>query len=118
MEDAESERGLVASRGVMLIDDFARATGLVRQAADALVTDRRVEGLHHSDGRVFGIFDDALPTREQLQSWGLDVRDDYDPERHRSYSADADDGPDPAPDADAGESESAGWTMSWDHNQS
>ena len=76
-----------------------------------LVTGDKVEGLRYADGRVFGIFDDALPTRGQLQSWGLDVRDDWDPEQHRSYTVPADD--DPASDENEPEGEPAGWTMSW-----
>lgn len=81
----------------MLIDDFAQATGLDRRAADALVKDQRVEGVWRLDGQVFGIYDDALPTQEELRSWGLSVREDYDPEAHRSFDdtddeADASDG--------------------------
>jgi hypothetical protein len=34
--------------------------------------------------RPFGIFDDALPLREELVARGLSVRDDYDPELLRS----------------------------------
>ncbi|WP_155992780.1 hypothetical protein [Nocardioides sp. URHA0020] len=37
--------------------------------------------------RPFGIFDDALPTRQELISLGLSVTDDYDPETHRSFEA-------------------------------
>ena len=113
MDDAASARPAPEGRGVMLIDEFSRATGLDRQAADALVTGAKVEGLRHTDGRVFGIFDDALPTRDQLQSWGLDVRDDYDPEHYRSYAVAADDDRDPATEENEPERESEGWTMSW-----
>ncbi len=113
MDDAASAWLAPANRGVMLIDEFSRATGLNRQSADALVTGDKVEGLRYTDGRVFGIFDDALPTRDQLQSWGLDVRDDYDPEQHRSYTVDADDNPSPATDENEPEGECEGWTMSW-----
>ena len=97
---------------MMLIDDFSRATGLDRQTADALVTDRKVEGLFHLDGRVVGVFDDVLPTKEELRSWGMKVRDDYDPERHRSHVGTDDD-----PDVFGGEARTSGpsanWTMSW-----
>ncbi len=68
----------------MLIDEFSQATGLDRPTADALVKDREVEGLCRPDGQVWGIFDDVLPTKEELRSLGLRVRDDYDPARHRS----------------------------------
>lgn len=113
MDDAASARPAPEDRGVMLIDEFSRATGLDRQATDALVTGDKVEGLRHTDGRVFGIFDDALPSRNQLQSWGLDVRDDYDPEQHRSYTVDAGDDPGPATGENKPDGESEGWTMSW-----
>ena len=112
MDGLASDMPAPDNRGVMLIDEFSRVTGLDREAADALVTDRKVEGLRHQDGRVFGIFDDALPTKDVLRSLGLDVRDDYDPERHRSYTVVADE--DPGPDGkDEVEGGCAGWTMSW-----
>jgi hypothetical protein len=57
------------NRGVMVIHEFSRVTGLDRQTADALVTDRKVEGLRHTDGRVFGISDDALPRRTSCARW-------------------------------------------------
>jgi hypothetical protein len=97
----------------MRIDEFSSATGLDRRTLDALVTDHRVEGMRYTDGRVFGIFDDALPTRSQLHSWGLDVRDDYDPEQHRSYTVNTDDDLDGAIDESEPDDESAGWTMTW-----
>lgn len=101
----------------MLIDEFSRATGLDRPTVDALVTDRKVEGLRHLDGRVFGIFDDVLPTKEELRSWGLSVRDDYDPERHRSYVG-TDDDSDAFGSEEGATGSSAGWTMSWDDAES
>lgn len=112
MDDVASDKPAPENRGVMLIDEFSRATGLDRQTSDALVTGRKVEGLCHTDGRVFGVFDDALPTKEALRSLGLKVRDDYDPERHRSYVG-TDDDPDPASGEDGAGGESANWTMSW-----
>ncbi len=33
---------------------------------------------------AFGLFDDALPSRDLLVALGLQVRDDYDPAEHRS----------------------------------
>lgn len=112
MDEATGDEPLLAGRGVLSIDEFARATGLDRRTADALVVDCKVEGLCHLDGRVVGLFDDVLPTKDELRSWGLSVRDDYDPERHRSYVG-TDDDPDHASDEDGMGSESAQWTMSW-----
>lgn len=94
----------------MLIDQFAEATGLDRETADALVSQRKVEGLQKLDGEVFGVFDDALPTRQQLRSWGLNVRDDYDPDLHRSYVG-VDDEADALVEEDEAGGPSAGWTM-------
>lgn len=96
---------------MLLIDEFARATGLDRRTADALVADRKVEGLWNLNGQVVGLFDDVLPTKEQLRSWGLHVRDDYDPERHRSHVG-TDDPDSLSADQDA-DGESAHWTMGW-----
>ena len=95
-----------------MIDEFSQATGLDRPTVDALVTGRKVEGLCGLDVQVFGIFDDVLPTKEELRSWGLIVRDDYDPVRRRSYVG-TDDDPDPAMGEDGAGGESANWTMSW-----
>ena len=117
MDDRTVDEPLLESRGVMLIDEFSRATGLDRPTVDTLVTDRKVEGLCHLDGRVFGVFDDVLPTKEELRSWGLSVRDDYDPERHRSYVASDDDSDAFGSEAGATGS-SADWTMSWGESDS
>jgi hypothetical protein len=43
--------------------------------------------------RPFGIFDDALPSRQAPAALGLAVRDDYDPEALRSHGEDEDEGP-------------------------
>ena len=50
--------------------------------------------------RPFGIFDDALPSRQALTDLGLPVRDDYDPEGLRS--TDEDDDEDEESDEDTG----------------
>jgi hypothetical protein len=112
MDDVASGRPPLEGRGVMLIDDFSRATGLDRQTTDALVMDRKVDGLLDADGGVFGLFDDALPTSEELHSFGLTPRDDYDPELLRSFVV-ADDDLDLASDEDGADSEAASWSMSW-----
>ncbi|WP_244928533.1 hypothetical protein [Nocardioides sp. W7] len=110
------EPPLIRGRGVMLIDEFSRVTGLDRLTVDALVAGRKIEGASHLDGRVFGIFDDVLPTREELRSWGLSVRDDYDPERHRSYVG-VDEDSDAFGSEEGAAGSSASWTMSWDDDK-
>lgn len=112
MSNEAGNEAALLGRGVMLIDQFAEATGLDRRAADALVTERKVEGLQKLDGAVFGVFDDALPTKEQLRSWGLNVRDDYDPDRHRSYVG-VDDEADAIVEEDGTSETAAGWNMAW-----
>jgi hypothetical protein len=112
MDDRRFDEPPLGGRGVLLIDEFSRATGLDRSTVDALVRGRRVEGLCHLDGQVFGIFDDVLPTKEELRSWGLAVRDDYDPERHRSYVGADDDQDLAVGEVEAG-GESTNWSMSW-----
>jgi hypothetical protein len=61
---------------------------------------------------VFGVFDVALPTKEQLRSWGLNVRDDYKPELHRSHIG-VDDDAVVGGAAEGTSDPSAGWVMSW-----
>lgn len=112
MDDPTGDKPLLGGRGVLLIDDFSRAAGLDRRTADSLVAECKVEGLFHPDGRVIGVFDDVLPTKEELRSWGLSVKDDYDPERHRSYVG-TDDDLDPAHGDNGAGGESAYWAMGW-----
>lgn len=117
MDHATGDKPLLVGRGLLLIDEFARATGLDRQTTDALVTERKVEGLCHLDGRVVGMFDDVLPTKEQLRSWGLSVREDYNPETHRSYVG-SDDDTDSAVGEDGTGGESPRWSMGWEDAES
>lgn len=87
--------GLLPGRGVLLVADFCRATGLDRATVTELVRSSRCEALIDGAGRVFGFFDDALPTAERLRDLGLTVRDDYDPEDHRSFVDDSEDPDEP-----------------------
>ena len=112
--DADDARPpLLAGRGLLLVDDFCRATGLDRATAEGLVKKATVEGLFYPDGRVAGLFDDALPTTEVLRDLGLAVRADYDPEQLRSYEEETDNPgiPDYTENEDSSDS---GWTMGWD----
>ena len=60
--------------------------------------------------RPFGIFDDALPSRQSLAALGLPVRDDYDPDTLRSTPYD---GVEDDEIEDAAEDSGPTWTMSW-----
>ncbi|GAA1760920.1 hypothetical protein GCM10009795_004200 [Nocardioides hankookensis] len=108
MEAEGAHKPLLVGRGLLMIDDFCRATGLDRATANAMLRDVKVEGLRHPDGRVAGIFDDVLPSADQLRDWGFEVRDDYDPVALRSYVDDSDD------DDEVGETGSPSWSMGWD----
>ncbi len=116
--DADDARPpLLAGRGLLLVDDFCRATGLDRATAEGLVKKATVEGLFYPDGRVAGFFDDALPTTEVLRDLGLAVKADYDPEQLRSYEEETDTPGVPDYTEDEGSSDS-GWTMGWDDRRS
>lgn len=86
---AESSRGpLLPGRGVLLVDDLARATGLDRDAVVELMRTELVEdALWQDEDREdpFGVFDDVLPSRERLAALGLVVHEDYEPEALRSF---------------------------------
>lgn len=112
MDAGDAREPLLAGRGLVMIDDFCRATGLDRATADGLVRAAKAEGAFGGDGQVVGLFDDVLPTAEQLRGWGLAVRDGYDPDDLRSYVDDSDD------DFDAKVPRGSGstWTMSWDED--
>ena len=105
---------LLTGRGLLLIDDFCRATGLDRATVEDLVRDARVDGVFFADGRVAGLSDDVLPSRADLRGWGLTVSGDYDPALLRSYEVDADDDPDvDEHDVQPG-TETSSWTISWE----
>lgn len=105
---ADTEGGLVVGRGVVLMADFCRATGLDEATVTGLLRSNQVEGLFDGAGRALGVFDDALPTAGRLRALGLAVRAEYDPENHRSYS---DDGS-----ADPDEPADSAWSWETDHH--
>lgn len=108
MSPQDRPRRDFVGRGLLLVDDFCRITGADRAAVEALVADGRVEGATDGNGRAFGLFDDVLPTREQLEDWGLVVGTDYVPERLRSHANEV-----VEDDDDEAEDNGPTWTMSW-----
>lgn len=73
---------LIEARGGVLIADFCLNTGLDRETVEELLRTGRLHGglSINSDSRHSGfIFDDALPSRDELLAMGFSVRDDYDP---------------------------------------
>ena len=88
MEREPSRKPLLEGRGVLHFDDFCRSTGLDHATVENLMRTELFNISMWRDEeltRPFGIFDDALPSREALAALGLPVRDDYDPEGLRSY---------------------------------
>lgn len=81
------EEPLLGGRGVLLVEDFCRATGLGLDTVQNLMRSGRLQGGLWRDEdltRPFGIFDDMLPSRSALAAMGLAIRDDYEPETLRS----------------------------------
>lgn len=81
---------LLHGRGRLLIDDFCDSTGLDPSAVQALIEDGVLQGVFHTDGRVAGLLDDALPSADELRARGLTVSSDYDPDQLRSDEVDED----------------------------
>lgn len=50
-----------------------------------------MQGVVDGQGRGVGLFDDALPTSEELSSLGLSVACDYRPEYLQTYGDDRED---------------------------
>jgi len=68
-------------------EDFCRSAGLDDATVENLMRTEFLDISMWRDEeltRPFGIFDDALPSRQALAALGLSVRDDYDPEGLRS----------------------------------
>lgn len=99
---------LLTGRGLTLVGDFCRATGLEATAVDALIADGKVEGVFRLDGELVGVFDDELPSAAHLRAWGLTIRDDYDPELVRTHVEDPGDDLD-----DDVEGSGSTWTVGW-----
>ncbi len=59
MDPDAAHEPLLRGRGLLLIRDFSRVTGLDLATAEGLVRDAKVEGTFHPDGWVAGLFDDA-----------------------------------------------------------
>jgi hypothetical protein len=73
---------------VLQFEDFCRSTGLDHVTVKNLMRSELLDTSLWKDKehtRPFGIFDDALPSRQALVAMGLPVRDDYDPEALRTY---------------------------------
>ena len=87
MRKSQGRKPLLQGHGALLVEDFCRYTGLDQETVDGLMRDGHLAGalVRESDpDHVAMIRDDALPSRDALADLGLPVRDDYDPDAHRS----------------------------------
>ena len=85
MESTERGRKpLLEGRGALGFKDFCLSTGLEEAVVEELMRSGRLQGaLFSQEDRPHSIFDDALPSRDELVAMGLPVRDDYDPDHPR-----------------------------------
>lgn len=91
-EEPES-KPLLSGRGVLQVEDFCRSTGLNQATVENLMRTELLNISMWKDAeltRPFGIFDDALPSRQALAALGLPVSAEYDPEALRSCAKDED----------------------------
>ncbi len=90
----EHDPDLRDGSGAILVADFCRATGLDEPTVAGLMRAGTLEGsLFDGAGRPFGLIDHTLPSAARLRELGLAVREDYDPEEHRSSTPDDEDDP-------------------------
>lgn len=79
MGDAR-RKPLIEPRPVVLIEDFCSASGLPRSTVEELMRSGDIRGgLWQDDQRAVakGLFENELPSREELFALGLTPRDDY-----------------------------------------
>lgn len=108
MDTGDGRKPLLTGRGLIESTAFCRSTGIDREAVEHLVRAGRLEGALSSDGRLVGVFEDALPTLEELGDLGFVVDSGYDPDQLRgTVHEDASD------DSDETDRRST-WTMSSD----
>lgn len=103
----------MTGRGLVLAEDYRRATGLDAGDLEAIAADGRIEAAYRPSGELVGFFDDVLPSAEQLRDWGFSVHHDYDPEALRGREDHSDDGADDVGDDGDDETASSSWTMGW-----
>jgi hypothetical protein len=108
MSSSGSRRPLLPGRGCLAAPEFCQATGLHEAIVADMVRDGILDGLLDQHGQLFGLFDDTLPSVEELKARGHVVNGAYDPEQFRSHVVE--DYPD-EPD-DQGEGSST-WSMRW-----
>lgn len=103
--DHHQRQPLPAGRGFVDVERFALGTGLEQSTIRALIEAGHFHGLGDDQGHAVGIFDDTLPTADELRNLGLSVSHLYRRDDLRSYE----DGGAGAP----GDAHDSTWTMSW-----
>lgn len=99
MDTGEADEPLLAGRGLVRLAEFCRGTGLSPATVEALLRQGGIEGVVDQNGRAVGLFEDSLPSAEQLHHLGLPVSPGYRPDDLRGS---ADDGDHPAGPVDGG----------------
>jgi hypothetical protein len=103
-----SEHGrkpLLSGRGLVTVEQICSSTGLDDSTIRSLIEAGRLEGVVDSQGRGVGLFEDALPTSEELSALGLSAAGDYWPEDFQSYEVDDNE--------DEDDTSGPTWSMSW-----
>ena len=103
--DDHQRQTLPAGRGFVDVERFALSTGLDQSTIRALIEAGHFHGLVDDQGHGVGIFDDTLPTADELRTLGLSVSHLYQPDDLCSYE----DGGE----VDPGDGPDSSWTMSW-----
>lgn len=88
MDTGEADEPLLAGRGLVLLAEFCRGTGLSPAVVEALIRQGDIEGVVDLKGRAVGVFEDSLPSAEQLHHLGLPVSLGYRPEDLRGSTDD------------------------------
>lgn len=102
----DARKPLLPGRGLMLIADFCRHTGLDLSVVEPLMRSGDLDGLFDASDRPYALFDDPLPSAARLRALELSVSSGY---RSGELSSYKDDEEDPNEPGDGGPT----WTMSW-----
>ena len=103
--DDHQRQPLAAGRGFVDLERFALSTGLGQSTIRALIEEGPLHGLVDDQGHAIGIFDDTLPTADELRTMGLSVSHLYKPDDLGSSEEGGE--------GDAGDAPDSSWTMSW-----
>jgi hypothetical protein len=90
MDTGEADEPLLAGRGLVRLAEFCRGTGLSSATVEALIRQGDIEGVVDLNGRAVGVFEDSLPSAEQLHHLGMPVSPGYRPEDLRGSRDDGD----------------------------